>query len=167
MTDTKTEKELLLSPKGELIFSKLQTPTKNAFTGNMEYSVRMEIDGDAHGAQAFKTALKKINKALIITEDKEGNSVIKKEGNFVINARTKSEYKPVIFDTDNTTIPTDEVPMLGKGSIVRVQLTPFDGKKGKGGGVNLESVQLLDVVEYQGKEAIDEDVLRSKLSKLG
>lgn len=156
MNDTK----VLASPKGEILFSSLRTARKNSYTGNMEYSVRIEIDGDAPGASEFKTALKKINKALVVTEDDTGNMLVKKEGNYIINARTQKT--PSVFDKSNTKLEHELVPMI-EGGTARVLLTSFEGKQGKGGGINLAGVQLLDITEFQGSEPVDEDALKQAL----
>ena len=158
MTDTK----ILTSPEGEILFSSLRSARKNSFTGNLEYSMRIEIDGDSKGATEFKTALKKINKALVVTEDEKGNSVVKKEGNYIVNARTKDQ--PKVFDKDNETLEQEHIPMVESGT-ARILVTSFEGKSGKGGGINLAGVQLLDITEYQGAEPVDEDELKKALKQ--
>ncbi len=156
-----TDKTLpLTSPVGDILFSSLRTARKNAFTGNLEYPMRLEIDGDAKGATEFKTALKKINKDLVITEDKEGNSAVKKEGNYIVNARSKD--RPKVYDKSNSRVAAEDVPML-EGGTARIMVTPFTSKSGKGGGINLVGVQLIDITEYQGAEPVDEEDLLKAL----
>lgn len=157
MTDTKT----LTSPVGTILFSALRTAKQNYEKTKMEYSLRLEIDGDAKGADEFKKALKAINRALVITEDKQGNSIVAKEGNYIINA--KSINAPKVFDKDNEMLAQDEIPMITSGTAV-VVLKEFTGKSGKGNGVNLVGVQLLDIVEFQGtKSTVNENELLSAL----
>lgn len=162
MTEKNSTPEVLTSPEMKVIFSVLRSPRKSSFKdGEAEYSMRGEVDGSNVSAEDFKKALKKINKSLIITEDKEGNTIVEKDGNYIINARTRN--KPTVFDKNNKVIPSEEVPMLESGSTVRLLLTTFQGKSGKGGGLNLAGVQLLDVIEYEGSEPVDQDTLEKAL----
>lgn len=152
---------VLTTPAGEVLFSSLRTARKNSYSGKLEYSARIEIDGDQKGAADFMKQLKKINKALVVTEDKEGNSIVKKAGNYIINARSKD--MPKVFDSNNTPLTAETTPMIESGT-VRLLLTTFEGKDGKGGGINLAGVQLIDITEYQGSEPVNEDELQKALN---
>lgn len=155
MTDKAT---VLTSPEGALLFASVKDARKNSYSGRNEYSVRIEIDGKTKGAEEFKKALKKINKNLIVEEEDK----LQKEGNYIINARSRD--KPKVFDKGMNRLDDEEVPMIESGT-ARVLVTPFEGKAGKGGGINLAGVQLLDITEYQGSDPVDEDTLLENLKK--
>lgn len=157
-----TENKVLTSPKGEVLFASLRNPRKNAFSGELEYSVRMEIDGDSKGAEQFKQQLKQINKALVITEGDKGQSIVKKEGNYIVNARTRNT--PTVFDEKGQELEAEHVPMIGGGTL-KIQVLPFSGKSGKGGGINLVGAQLLEIDEYQGDTQVDKSELQKALQE--
>lgn len=153
-----TDNKVITSPEGTLHFASVKDARKNSFSGRTEYSIRIEIDGDTKGADEFRKTLKKINKNLIVEEDAK----LTKEGNYIINARSRD--KPKVFDKQMNRLDDEEVPMIESGT-ARVLVTPFEGKAGKGGGLNLAGVQLLDIVEYQGSEPVDEDTLLEALKQ--
>ncbi len=155
---TNANAKVLTTPVGEVLFSSLRKALSSSFKADTaEYSIRIEVDGDAKGATEFRNALKKLNKALVITEDKEGNSIVKKEGNYIINAR--SQNRPKVVDKNDNVLTNELVPMIESGT-VRLLVTTFEGKAGKGGGINLSAVQLVDIVEFQGSEPLsDEETL--------
>lgn len=155
MTDTK----LLTSPEADVLFSALKNARTNKHSGKTEYSVRVYVTGKTPGAAEFMKALKKINKGLVVTEDAEGNSIVKADGDFIINAKAKD--RPRIFQ-DGTSLTAEETPMIESGT-VRIVVSSFEGKEGKGGGINLQAVELIDIKEYQGSEPLDTDLLKEAL----
>jgi hypothetical protein len=157
-----TDKTILTSPKGKFLFVNVKNARKNAYTGNSEFAVRLEVFGSEKDSEDFKKQLKRINKSLLVTEDKEGNSIVSDENNYIINGR--SQNRPKVFDKDMNVIDEEELPMIDSG-IGRVLLTTFESKNGKGGGINLVGVQLLDYTEYQGSAPVDEDELLNALKK--
>jgi hypothetical protein len=161
MTTDKTkdkQPKTLISPEIQIKFNRLRSPATNAHTGEKEYVIRSEAEQGTPGFEEWKKTLRKINKNLIVDEEEK----VSKEGNFVFNARSKD--KPKVYDKHMNEIPTDEIPMISSGT-ARVLVTTFEGKSGKGGGLNLAGVQLLDIVEHQGSQGVDEDTLLDLMKK--
>lgn len=140
---------LLTSPVGTLNFLAHLKPRENNYTGNMEYSARIEIDANsAEGAEFLKT-IRKVNRNLGSDEK------VSQEGNVFINAKSKN--KPKVLDAQGNVLAEDKVPMIESGT-VKLIVSTFQGKKG--GGISLEAIQLVDIVEFTGSATqIDEDAL--------
>lgn len=177
MTD-KTQKKgkTLVSPVGEALFTVLANPRTND-KGKQERSVRILIRGDAPGAEAFKKELKRINKDLLVTEqknketgydepikDSEGKDI--RDGDFVFNARTIG--LPTVLDKDGSALHLNELPQIDKGTTMSAVVSEFESKQpGKAGGITLQSVRLVNVKIYEGAGTMDEDDVRAALKAAG
>lgn len=163
MTNKATNKtNLITSPVGNIKFSALRSARKeqdkaDGTPGRLLYSMRLEIEPTSAGADAFKTTLSDINDNLVVTRTKAGKLA---PGHYLFN--TKSINKPKVYDKDMNQIDADLIPMIESGT-ARVIFSSFEGKGGLGGGLNLVGVQLLDVVEFVGSEAVDESDIVAQL----
>lgn len=141
---------LLTTPTGALNFLAHLKPLENSFTGRTEYSARIEMDTTTTEGAAFLKTVRSINKNLGSTDK------VTKEGNVFINAKSKN--KPTILDADGNVLDKENVPMIESGE-VKLIVSTFDSKKG--GGICLEAIQLINVVEYTGTSDVDEDALKA------
>lgn len=151
---TNTKAKLHTSAAGTIKFSALREARKeqdkNGEPGRSVYSMRLEVEASTAGADTLRTLLEDVNDKLIVTKVKNMKLA---PGNFIFNA--KSINKPKVYDKNMELIASDLIPMIESGT-AKVIFTTFEGKSGKGGGINLVGVQLLDYVEFQGNSAIDE-----------
>lgn len=159
-----TTDNIIVSPQGTIVFSRLRTPAKSLKPGAdyLEYSVTMDFDLSQPGVQAFKDALEDVNSSLIVTKPKSKTAKAIAPGHFRVSARTKN--RPTVFDHNSDVIAADDVPMISGGTGTMI-VTTFEGNS-QGGGLNLQGVQLLTVEEYVGNTGIDESALQAKLRGL-
>lgn len=151
-TENKTK---LHSATGTVKFAALtKARPESQESDKLVYSMRLEVEPGQAGAQEVRDTLDTVNDKLIITKVKNMKLA---PGHFIFNA--KSINKPAVYDKDMNKLSDDLIPMIAGGT-ARVIFSTFEGKSGKGGGINLVGVQLLDIEEYTGTSAIDEsDVL--------
>lgn len=95
--------------------------------------------------------------------DDDGNPT----GQYFVKAKAKAEgitqagkkwkFKPTIFDAKGVPFPEKNPPMIGNGSTGRLALTAYAyaAPIGYGISIRLEAVQIIDLVEYNGKSATD------------
>lgn len=93
--------------------------------------------------------------------DEEGNET----GRFYIKAKAKAEgvtqsgkkwkFTPPVFDGTNTPFPEKDPPLIGNGSVCRLAITafPYAAPIGYGVSIKLDAMQVLKLVEYNGRDA--------------
>lgn len=91
--------------------------------------------------------------------DEDGNET----GRYFIKAKAKAEgitkagkrwkFKPPVFDATNTPFPEKDPPLIGNGSVCRLAITayPYAAPIGYGVSIRLEALQVLKLVEYNGR----------------
>lgn len=153
---------ILVSPAGKIVFSRLNRPAKTLKEGAdyLEYSISMDFDLSAKGVAEFVSKLEDINDRLVVTKTKSKFAIA--PGHVRVTARNK--MKPTIFDKEGDKIAAEDVPMISSGTATLL-LTTFDGS-GKGGGINLQGVQLIDIQEYEGATGVNVEDLEAKLKSL-
>jgi len=146
-----TNETKLHTAEGKIKFSVLRKPRKGVDSDTLEYSMRLEVTPESKGADTVRDTLDTVNDKLIITKEKNMKLA---PGHFIFNA--KSTKKPTVYDKDMNVLTEDLIPMISGGT-ARVIFSTFEGKSGKGGGINLVGVQLLEIDEYVGSSDINED----------
>lgn len=157
--ESKKEIKTLESPKGTLLFAALRTPRKPGYDKDAAavFSTRMMFLASTPGTSEFKAELKKINKDLVITEDKQGNSLVQNEGDFIVNARSNSDHPPTVYDNDGNRLLGEDIPMVESGTTANLILSTYEGKGNGKGGINLQGVVLQEVIEYVPETVSDEE----------
>lgn len=66
----------------------------------------------------------------------------------------KTTYKPTVKDSNGNTIPEEDVPIIGDGSICKVVIKPYNYTyEGEAGvAASLEAIMIVDLVEVEAKE---------------
>lgn len=131
------------------------------FRGSKNWKI--DIYPDAEGMKAFKAS--GIQKKVKKDEDGEFFS-LKREVERVIKGALHKFHGPKVFNADGTPIVTyekneegtawvrkGEPVLIGNGSKVEVTATVYDTAMGKGHRV--ESVRVLDLIEYSGSSGFD------------
>ena len=95
--------------------------------------------------------------------DDDGNPT----GQFFIKAKAKAEgitnsgkawkFRPTVFDSKGKPFPEKDPPLIGNGSTGRIAITAYAyaAPIGYGVSIRLEAVQVINLVEYGGKTAMD------------
>lgn len=93
--------------------------------------------------------------------DENGNET----GRYYIRAKAKASgitpngkkwsFKPAVFDGSNVPFPEKNPPLIGNGSTIRFGITafPYAQPIGYGVSIRLDAIQVIDLVEYNGKSA--------------
>lgn len=70
------------------------------------------------------------------------------KGNFVV---IKSDYQPVVIDTDGNTVLPESIPLIGNGSKAVVTVTTYTNKAPQGGKVclGMSKIELETLIPYQ------------------
>ena len=171
------QKPQLTSPEGEALYPSLTTPDmgpNDAWAGQGgKYNVKLitdpaecpgfmkEIDrlyDDNYASQCEKNGdnIKKANKPYSDHRDQDGNPTGKIQFNFAMKAKgtTKTgeqfDRKPKFFGPDGGTIPFDQVPSLGNGSMLKISHFVdgwYTSMAGAGVSLRIRGVQIINVIE--------------------
>jgi hypothetical protein len=167
-------RELIVSPRGEALWAKvLGEPT--AFEDNPKaWSVSLVLDPSDPETIAFTERLEKCfeefhgPKAKIsrngwpfgeqTTKDDKGRQVPTGKIEFrfkrkEMTAKGKFKDAPVVVDSKKNLWPQEQ--LIGNGSKIKVAFTPWGWEMAgaKGMSLELEQVQVLELVEYAGRDA--------------
>lgn len=129
--------------QGRAMWASVQIP-------NMKYEHTWQIDlviEDKQVAGAKKAGLK-------VKKTEHGNIVVFRRR--VIRKDGGENKKPTVVDAKKNPL----LCLVGNGSLVNVQfgLYEYDNSFGKGTGVDLQSVQVLELVEYNGTDGAEFEV---------
>jgi len=122
------------------------------FDAEGTYKVELEVDPSDPATQAFLKFLD----AEAAKHDEGATKVQrpfkKKDDNYIVNFKTS--YAPRLFDAYNNKLPAEV--NIGSGSRIKVAYQ-VNFYKGFGGGVNLylQAAQVLELVEFKGRDAED------------
>ncbi len=152
--------ETSITPKGELIFAKLNRPEEND-SGVLKYSTGLLLN--KKDAEAFHEAWVEVveeehgtGKGVTIPElkeyhDKEGNATGKYIFNFSQNAEINGDKKTVPFFDAKGAPVVGQAPNVGSGTIAKLSFSPIPyavGKTKKGVMLALRAVQILELKEF-------------------
>lgn len=136
---------------GTAYYAKVHRPEPNTLKeGKLEYSMQLQIDE--------KTAkeLKALRVPVSDTTYKKDSDEVSVPGPFV---RLTTSRKPEVVDAKTQSVP--ETILIGNGSKVKVEANIFTyppKSKGQTGvAAGLKGVQVLELVEYQGKSSFEEE----------
>lgn len=131
-----------------LSFAALKAPVNKYKSTEKEYRVRAQKWATEGDASTLANTLKGINKDIVRNiHNIKNEAELGHEDNFIFNASAKD--RPVVFAADGTQMAVEEIPMITTAK-ARLKVVPFEGKDGKGGGINLVAVQLLEYELYEG-----------------
>lgn len=152
MTDTKdtTETKAPLIDTGvvTLSFVAIKSPVNKYQSTDKEFRVRAQKWATETDRDTLAKTLKAINKDIVLDVHRiKKESELGHEDNFIFNASAKD--RPIVLDADKNILSAEEIPMVTNAT-ARLKLVPFEGKNGKGGGVNLVAIQLLSFDLYEG-----------------
>uniref|UniRef100_A0A6M3JLM1 Single-stranded DNA-binding protein n=1 Tax=viral metagenome TaxID=1070528 RepID=A0A6M3JLM1_9ZZZZ len=138
--------EIFTSCEGIARYPYLSRPDTK-FDTEGKYKVDLELHPDVQEAKDFLAKLKgRLSKEF----PKPPYAALPEGNKFVV--RFASSYKPKMFDVYGKRFPEDVI--IGAGSVIRVAYTE-NFYKGFGGGINLylQAVQVINLVEYEGRDA--------------
>lgn len=138
------------------------------FLGNLD----AEMDKAENMARESANQAKGRSKGKLPTKhDENYGQVYDDDGNplpqYFVKAKAKAEgitqsgkawkFKPTVFDSKGKPWPEKDPPLIGNGSIGRLALTAYAyaAPIGYGVSIRLEAVQIIDLVEYGGRNATD------------
>ena len=156
------KKKMRTSPRGIACFPFLNSP-KEDLQGKEKYSVQLRIDPNEGDNKAFLDGLSEEMKAVYpkghLPFKRELEKDTEKEtGMVLVSFNCLAEYPPKLFDRFNKKIEMSEVN-IGYGSEIKVAFIAnlYEIKKLKKSGMNLylQGVQIIDLVEHQGRTAED------------
>lgn len=169
---TKPKLDRLKTPVGEAKWAHVHKPKdgyKDPETGAQgPPKYQIDIYFDPEKDPDWKAWLKGVMgqfAALPQQKDKDGDPIKKKKplnreldendkptGRLYATFKTGADFRPGVFDKFKRVIP--ETVLIGNGSKVRVNYSP-NVFEGFGGGINfyLNAIQVMDLVEYQTKNA--------------
>lgn len=131
-----------------LSFAAIKSPVNKYQSDDKEFRVRAQKWGTESDAVSLAKTLKAINKDIVLDVHRIKNEQeLGAEDNFIFNASAKDQ--PIVLDADNNVLRGEEIPMVQNATAI-MKLVPFEGKGGKGGGVNLVAIKLLSYDLYEG-----------------
>lgn len=159
---TEEKKKIRTTPKGIACFPFL-SEAKKGLDGKERFSVNLRLDPKDAESKKFLTGLSKEMKAV----HPKGNLPYRKEldrdtdeetGMVLVAFSCLEKYPMKLFDRWNKKIEVGEVN-IGYGSEIKVafivNLYELKEFKKKGMNLYLQGVQILDLIEYQGRTAED------------
>lgn len=146
------------SPKGVAQWPHLSKPSTN-FNKDGTYEVDLILDPADPEVQNFVASLEELRDAKCPGGQfpvKEQLGKDKKTPTGMLQVKFRSSFRPALFDSRRN--PLSPEVQIGSGSVIRVAYTEnvYEAVRGApNGGVNcyLQGVQVLELVEYVGKDA--------------
>lgn len=170
MTPETTNQNLVITPKGTLLFGALKVPftskvypQKDEKTGQTipMYEVRVDFNTSDAGVTEFAQIVKEVNPKKVITTNKAGTI---EDGHFHFIA--KSRYQPLIT-LNGTELKGDDIPYFdGRFDTATVELLLKPDDSGSEGTFRLIQVNILDLKVGDRPEGFGQrvsiDTLRQK-----
>ena len=151
--------------KAKLKFTHIQKPDDNNKYSTAFFCLDKEQEKELIAAidadwLANKGAYSKAPKSLSYNEYKnEDNTQDEDNGKIIFNASQNAQsadgkytFKVAVYDSKAKLIPEEQVPSIGWGTIANLSVTTYcwTYQSSKGIKLNLEALQILDLVEYNG-----------------
>lgn len=103
-------KETFTTGYGEIKAMFAAKPVQDKHSKENEYLIRLEFDGTCPLAMKLKKHISGINAKKIVTKNADGESIVKKEGNFIMKFNTG--YQPVVMDSNGQILQGKEIPFF-------------------------------------------------------
>lgn len=157
-----TNRNLLTSPKGQIMFLAGERPVKDSKTGDEYYSIKLAFDQKKD--KEFLDTVSQINDAKVVTaRTYRGKSAaleaVLATGKAFVEA--KSKYKPEMYDSKGNKL--DEAPMFFSDSTGTAQMIVQPWKGDKGGTINLIGVIVHSIENAEGSETTDKETRLAQL----
>lgn len=141
---SKKQHKTIISPVGTLKFLAVAKAVKKYKSEETEFTARLEFDGSDAEALAFRKAVESINDKRIITKG------VSKEGNFMINLRSK--YQPTVLNKDGEQLTEGNIPHFNSAvdnGTARVEALIYD--KSSPAALILGTVQIVSLDKGEDK----------------
>lgn len=170
-----------VTPEGECQWAKVHQPDEKYNVYSITWRIPVE---NAQAKELFKQLNDEMDCALDMAEEMAGKGGKKRmpqcndqnfgievdaDGNetgyYFIKAKAKASgvsksgkswrFKPAVFDKYGKPFPSENPPMIGNGSKVRLAVTvfPYCQRIGYGLSIHLDAVQVTDLIEYNNRSA--------------